>query len=119
MGLTWHAHHFTCEGCAKPLAGTSFVKRDGRPYCKDCNAKFKSQGKCEWARGGGASERAMSYNLLSFRRTPTTTTITTTTTTPSYSIGQSHWALALVALVALWRFARGASNRLVWGSWCW
>jgi len=42
LDLKWHPEHFTCDECGEPLAGTSFVKRHGRPYCKPCNQKLKT-----------------------------------------------------------------------------
>ncbi|KAH8387822.1 hypothetical protein KR093_009714, partial [Drosophila rubida] len=35
MDQTWHEDCFVCEGpCKKPLVGTSFYEREGRPYCR-------------------------------------------------------------------------------------
>lgn len=44
MDIKWHPDHFTCENCGKPLAGTTFVKRNGKPYCKPCLERLKIQG---------------------------------------------------------------------------
>jgi len=35
--------HFTCDECGKSLGGTSFVKRLGRPYCKECLELIKQR----------------------------------------------------------------------------
>lgn len=43
LDLKWHPEHFTCEACGTGLAGTSFVKRMGRPYCKPCVTALKEQ----------------------------------------------------------------------------
>lgn len=35
MEQSWHEECFVCAGpCKKPLVGTSFYERDGRPYCR-------------------------------------------------------------------------------------
>lgn len=35
MDQSWHEECFVCGGpCKKPLVGTSFYERDGRPYCR-------------------------------------------------------------------------------------
>lgn len=35
MEQSWHEECFVCGGpCKKPLVGTSFYERDGRPYCR-------------------------------------------------------------------------------------
>jgi paxillin len=38
----WHPEHFTCAFCMNPLAGASYVEKQGKPYCKTCNAKLFS-----------------------------------------------------------------------------
>jgi len=43
LDLKWHPEHFTCDECGNQLAGTSFVKRLGRPHCKPCAQKLKQQ----------------------------------------------------------------------------
>lgn len=43
LDMKWHPEHFTCDMCGSALAGTSFVKRLGRPYCKDCVVKLREQ----------------------------------------------------------------------------
>ncbi|KAJ3166264.1 LIM and senescent cell antigen-like-containing domain protein 2 [Geranomyces variabilis] len=43
MEMKWHPDHFTCETCGKGLAGTTFVKKNNRPYCKPCVEKLKSK----------------------------------------------------------------------------
>ena len=45
LDLKWHSHHFTCDLCGIALAGTSYFKRNDRPFCKDCNTKLKLQGR--------------------------------------------------------------------------
>ena len=45
LDLKWHPEHFTCDECGQQLAGNSFVKKFGRPYCKSCSAKLKQLGK--------------------------------------------------------------------------
>lgn len=36
MGQCWHEYHFTCGGpCKKPMSGSAFFERDGKPYCKE------------------------------------------------------------------------------------
>jgi hypothetical protein len=37
----WHPEHFTCGICDRQLQGSTFVKRDGKPYCKSCKAPNK------------------------------------------------------------------------------
>lgn len=32
----WHPACFSCENCKKPLEGTSFFAKLGRPFCKAC-----------------------------------------------------------------------------------
>ena len=44
LDLKWHAEHFTCDHCGKALSGTSYFKREGRPFCKECNIKLKTEG---------------------------------------------------------------------------
>ncbi len=44
MDLHWHPEHFTCDSCNKQLAGNSFVKRNDRPWCRDCHQRTKVQG---------------------------------------------------------------------------
>ena len=34
LGRAWHAEHFVCARCGKPLAGRGFFERDGRAYCE-------------------------------------------------------------------------------------
>lgn len=35
MNQVWHEDHFGCSGpCKKPLSGTEYFERDGKPYCK-------------------------------------------------------------------------------------
>lgn len=47
MGKSWHEDHFVCGGpCKKPMSGTPFFEREGKPYCKsDFEKLFAS--KCE------------------------------------------------------------------------
>lgn len=47
MGKTWHEDHFVCGGpCKKPMSGTPFFEREGKPYCKaDFEKLFAA--KCE------------------------------------------------------------------------
>ena len=44
LDLKWHPEHFTCDECGDSLAGSSFFKRLGRPFCKPCNEKLKQTG---------------------------------------------------------------------------
>jgi predicted RNA-binding Zn-ribbon protein involved in translation (DUF1610 family) len=44
LDLKWHPDHFTCDECGQTLAGSSFFKRLGRPFCKPCNEKLKQRG---------------------------------------------------------------------------
>ncbi|KJE93271.1 LIMS2 protein [Capsaspora owczarzaki ATCC 30864] len=37
LDAKWHPEHFTCSVCGTSLAGTAFVKKDGRPWCKPCS----------------------------------------------------------------------------------
>lgn len=34
MGKTWHAEHFCCTECGRPLQGGRFYEKDGKPYCE-------------------------------------------------------------------------------------
>lgn len=35
MNQVWHEDHFVCSGpCKKPLSGTEYFEREGKPYCK-------------------------------------------------------------------------------------
>lgn len=43
LDLKFHADHFTCEECGKALVGTSFIKRNDRPYCRECNSTLKQK----------------------------------------------------------------------------
>ncbi|TPX63990.1 hypothetical protein SpCBS45565_g06187 [Spizellomyces sp. 'palustris'] len=43
MDMKWHPEHFTCEVCGKPLAGTTFVKKNNKPHCKSCMEKIKTR----------------------------------------------------------------------------
>lgn len=47
MGKSWHEDHFVCGGpCKKPMSGTPFFEREGKPYCKaDFEKLFAA--KCE------------------------------------------------------------------------
>ncbi|KAF2879450.1 hypothetical protein ILUMI_26730, partial [Ignelater luminosus] len=33
LGVEWHEEHFVCTICKKSLAGSSFLEKDGQPYC--------------------------------------------------------------------------------------
>ena len=37
MDYEWHENHFLCALCRVPLAGQTFVERDGIPLCKNCH----------------------------------------------------------------------------------
>ncbi|KAI9104817.1 hypothetical protein DFS34DRAFT_214499 [Phlyctochytrium arcticum] len=41
LDMKWHPEHFTCDQCGKPLAGTTFVKKNNKPYCKPCVERLK------------------------------------------------------------------------------
>lgn len=58
LGLTWHEDHFVCGGpCKKPMSGTPFFEREGKPYCKvDFEKLFAA--KCEGC-GNPISENAV------------------------------------------------------------
>lgn len=43
LDMKWHPEHFMCDECGKPLAGTSFMKRFGRPLCKECLELIKQR----------------------------------------------------------------------------
>ncbi|KAI3652424.1 hypothetical protein MP228_002749 [Amoeboaphelidium protococcarum] len=42
LDLKWHADHFTCDHCGKVLAGSSYMKKGDRPFCKECHLKLKN-----------------------------------------------------------------------------
>ena len=44
LDLKWHPEHFNCDECGQQLAGTSFVKKLGRPFCKPCAQRLKQEG---------------------------------------------------------------------------
>jgi hypothetical protein len=44
MNLHWHPGCFSCGDCGKALAGTSFVKRNDQPFCRECSQRNKVQG---------------------------------------------------------------------------
>jgi len=39
-GKYYHPIHFLCHECGKPIAHTSFYKKDGHYFCADCYAKL-------------------------------------------------------------------------------
>ncbi|KAI8819404.1 uncharacterized protein EV422DRAFT_568834 [Fimicolochytrium jonesii] len=41
MDMKWHPDHFTCVTCGKSLAGSTFVKKKSKPYCKPCVERLK------------------------------------------------------------------------------
>jgi LIM and senescent cell antigen-like-containing domain protein 1/2 len=49
----WHVEHFvwyillTSQHCERPLVGTNFVKKDDRPYCKQCPTDRKPNKRIE------------------------------------------------------------------------
>ena len=45
LDLKWHPEHFLCEGCGKPLAGGSYIKKGTKVYCSTCEKKQKQAGK--------------------------------------------------------------------------
>lgn len=53
LDLKWHPDHFTCDECGVALAGSSYIKRLGRPYCKPCNERLKARGTRELLAGRG------------------------------------------------------------------
>ncbi|KAF5284371.1 hypothetical protein FQR65_LT13588 [Abscondita terminalis] len=41
LGVEWHEEHFVCTVCRSSLCGSSFLEKDGFPYCtKDYYSKF-------------------------------------------------------------------------------
>ncbi|KAI8855284.1 hypothetical protein BC829DRAFT_359363 [Chytridium lagenaria] len=44
MEMQWHPDHFFCSSCAKTLTGSSFSKKNGRPFCKGCYGRLKEIG---------------------------------------------------------------------------
>jgi hypothetical protein len=35
LGRHWHAEHFVCAHCGRPLSGGAFCERGGQPYCEE------------------------------------------------------------------------------------
>ncbi|EGF79458.1 hypothetical protein BATDEDRAFT_12220 [Batrachochytrium dendrobatidis JAM81] len=36
LDAKWHIEHFNCENCGRPLVGSTFIRKDDKPYCKVC-----------------------------------------------------------------------------------
>jgi paxillin len=34
LGRVWHPEHFVCYHCKEPLGTSSYMEKDGNPYCK-------------------------------------------------------------------------------------
>eukprot|EP01108_Squamamoeba_japonica_P007110 TRINITY_DN590_c0_g1_i2.p3 TRINITY_DN590_c0_g1~~TRINITY_DN590_c0_g1_i2.p3 ORF type:complete len:128 (-),score=25.27 TRINITY_DN590_c0_g1_i2:21-404(-) len=34
MGRVWHPEHFVCFHCKEPFHGSSFMEKNGQPYCE-------------------------------------------------------------------------------------
>ncbi|CAI8030510.1 LIM and senescent cell antigen-like-containing domain protein 2 [Geodia barretti] len=45
MSQCWHPNCFKCVSCHTELADIGFVKSQGRPFCKPCNAEIKGGSK--------------------------------------------------------------------------
>ncbi|TPX31920.1 hypothetical protein SmJEL517_g04872 [Synchytrium microbalum] len=43
LDMKWHPEHFICQSCGKSLAGLNFLKKNGKPVCKDCYAKLRAR----------------------------------------------------------------------------
>lgn len=39
-GTKYHAEHFTCTLCKKPLSTSGFMEKAQKPYCKPCHVKL-------------------------------------------------------------------------------
>lgn len=50
LDTKWHIEHFCCCICEKLLAKEPFIKKDGKPYCRDCNQNVKQEGEYHFIR---------------------------------------------------------------------